>query len=60
MTKFIIAYDNGEADATEIQRWMKENRIKHGPTIKTSNGWEFDIFDKDNHADAMAFKLRWM
>jgi len=59
MTEFLVKF-NGVADAAEIQTWMKENRVKHGPTIKASNGWIFDIFDEDNHAHAMAFKLRWM
>ena len=58
MPKFFIP-DNGEASATEIQRWMKENCVKHGPTTKTSDGWEFEIFDNEDYANAMAFKLRW-
>ena len=59
MPKFFISYTDGKDGANEIQRWMKENRIKHGPTIRTSDGWEFEIFEDEDYADAMAFKLRW-
>jgi hypothetical protein len=56
---FVIPYNNGNGGATEIQKWMKENSVKHGPTIRVSDGWKFEIFDDEDYLSAMAFKLTW-
>ncbi len=40
----------------DAQKWLKENQIKHFPTVKVHSG---HIFCFKNDEDAMAFKLTW-
>ena len=44
------------AKVTDAQKWMKENGIKHFPTVKVEGG---HIYCLKNEEDAMAFKLAW-
>lgn len=56
MFDFDVPFDKG-FHPQEIQKWMKENGVSHGPTVKNYQGWKFTILvDEDL---AMAFKLTW-
>ena len=40
----------------EAQKWLKDNKIKHFPTIKGGGGHTYYFITEE---DAMAFKLAW-
>ncbi len=55
MLKLLLP-NNGKIHPAQVQKWLFENKIKHGPTVKSSNGWTFHFFSSE---DAMATKIMW-
>lgn len=56
MKVFKVLIQNDSVHPVDIQKWLKENKIKHEPTEKRFDGW---VFRLNSEEDAMAVKLKW-
>jgi len=45
-----------EERVLDAQKWLRDNKIKHHPTLKVDGGHIYCLLTEE---DAMAFKLAW-
>lgn len=55
--KMIYILDKSFSNIGKKQKWLKENKFKHEPTIKTKGGYLFEFYDEEA---AVAFKLKFL